>query len=98
MESFSTVNGEGFFKELHLSTSNEDICFGEHLSKLRKENIGRLILVHVKINSIRYKFDQLVYGVKGKVDVLIITKTKLDDSFPIMQVTIEGHYKDITLH
>ena len=92
MESFSTVNGEGFFKELHLSTSNEAICFGEHLRKLRKKNIGRLILVHININSIRYKFGQLVYGVKGKVDVPMITETKLDDSFPTMQFNIEGHY------
>ena len=27
-ESFSTVNGESFFKESQLSTLNEDICFG----------------------------------------------------------------------
>ena len=75
-----------------LSTSNEDICFGQHLSNLRRRNIGRLIFAHININSIRYKFDQLVYGVKGKVDVLMITETKLDDSFPTMQFNIEGYH------
>ena len=91
-ESLSTANGESFFKEPQLSTSNEDICFGQHLNNLRRKNIGRLILAHININSIRYKFDQLVYGVKGKVNVLMITETKLDDSFPTMQFNIEGYY------
>ena len=70
-ESLSTANGESFFKEPQLSTSNEDICFGQHLNNLRRRNIGRLILAHININSIRYKFDQLVYGVKR--NVLMIT-------------------------
>ena len=46
----------------------------------------------MNINSIRNKFEQLVYGVKGKVDALMITETKLDDSFPTMQFNIEGYY------
>ena len=74
------------------STSNEGICFGLHLNNLRRRNIGRLILAHININSIRYKFYQLVYGVKGKVDVLMITETKLDDSFPTMQFNTEGYH------
>ena len=66
--------------------------FCQHLNDLRRKTIGRLILAHININSIRYKFDQLVYGVKGKVDVLMITETKLDDSFPTMQFNIEGYH------
>ena len=62
------------------------------MNDLRRKTIGRLILAHININSIRYKFDQLVYGVKGKVDVLMITETKLDDSFPTMQFNIEGYH------
>ena len=91
-ESLSTANGESFFKECQLSTLNEDICFDQHLNNLRRRNIGRLILAHININSIHYKFDHLVYGVKGKVDVLMITETKLNDSFPTMQFNIEGYH------
>ena len=65
-ESLSTANRESFVKVPQLSTSNEHICFGQHLGNLRRRNIGRLIFAHVNINSIRYKYDQLVYGVKGK--------------------------------
>ena len=50
------------------------------------------ILVHINICSILYEVNQLVYGVKGKVDVLMIAEAKLDDSFPTMQFNIEGYY------
>ena len=81
-EFFSTVSGESFFKDPQLSDSNEGTCFGQHF--------GHFISAHININFIRYKFDQLVYDVKGKTDVLVITETKLDDSFPTMQFNIEG--------
>ena len=35
-ESFSTVNRENFFRESQFSTSNEDICLGQHLNNLRR--------------------------------------------------------------
>ena len=59
------------------------------LSNIRKNNINRLILAHININSIRKKLDQLVDGIKGKVDVLMISETKTDNSFPAMQLLIE---------
>ena len=37
------------------------------------------------------EFDQLVDGVKGKVDILMTSETKIDDSFPAMQFHIEGY-------
>ena len=91
-ESLPTANGESFVKELLLSTSNESICFGQHLNNFHRRNIGPLSLAHININPIRYKFNQLVYGVKGTVDVLMITETKLDDSFPTMQFNIERYH------
>ena len=65
--------------------------FRDQLSSLRKKNLNRLILAHLNINSIRNKFDQLVNGIKGNIDVLMISETKLDDSFPSMQFLIEGY-------
>ena len=34
------------------------------------------------MNSIRNKFDQLKSMISGKIDILVITETKLNDSFP----------------
>ena len=55
-----------------------------------KNNLNRLIFAHLNINSIRNKFDQLVNGIKGNIDILMISETKLDNSFPSMQFLIEG--------
>ena len=87
-KSYSVLTGESFFKELQLRAPNEDTGFGQHLNKLSKKNIGHLILAHINISSIRYKFDQLVLGVKGKFDVLMITGTKLYDFFLTIQFKI----------
>ena len=43
------------------------------------------------------KFDQLKLLIQGKVDILIITETKLDDSFPIDQFIISGYSKPYRL-
>ena len=65
------------------------------LNKLRREHIKNLLLAHININSIRNKFDALTEMVKGKVDILLISETKLDDSFPQNQFFINGYNKPI---
>ena len=60
------------------------------LTSLRKDNPDRLIFAQLNINSIRNKFDYLSDLVKGKVDVLLISETKIDDSFPKGQFLIQG--------
>ena len=48
---------------------------------VHKRNLKRIIPGHVNINSIRNKFDLLVNQIKGNVDIMVISKTKLDESF-----------------
>ena len=43
----------------------------------------------MNINSIRNTFGLLSEQIKGKVDVLMISETKIDDGFPIGQFLIE---------
>ena len=45
--------------------------------------MNKLIFAHLNINSITNKFEELISQVTGTVDVLMISETKLDDSFPI---------------
>ena len=79
---------------LNISKDHDDVDynkhFGDYLSSLHKNNLNRLIFAHLNINSIRNKFDQLVNGIKGNIDILMISETKLDNSFPSMQFLIEG--------
>ena len=41
-----------------------------------------LIIAHLNINSIRKKFDFLSFMVENNTGILLMSETKLDDSFP----------------
>ena len=58
------------------------------LKSLRRKNLSGFILAHLKINSLRNKFDNPVDQIKGNVDILFISETKLDKSFPVGQFKI----------
>ena len=51
----------------------------------------------MNINSLGNKFDLLKTMVAEEIDILIITETKLDDSFPNSQFSIRGFCKPFRL-
>ena len=53
--------------------------------------MDRIVIGNLNVNSIVSKFDELKILVKVKVDILILTETKLDESFPAAQFNIEGY-------
>ena len=53
------------------------------LRSIRQENINKLVFAHINKNSLRNKFELLVDQVKGNIDVLMISETKIDDSSPL---------------
>ena len=55
--------------------------FDTLLTNIRLENLGRVIVATININSIRNKFDELKLLIAANIDVLIITETKLDETF-----------------
>ena len=61
------------------------------LSELKGKNAERLIIAHININHIQNKFDPLVSIVHNKVDIMMISETKIDDSYPTNQFLIEGY-------
>ena len=63
-------------------TNSEDI---------RKKNLRNIIIGQLNINSLRNKFDYLVEQIKAIIHVLIISETKLDESFPVGQFRIPGY-------
>ena len=60
------------------------------INKVRTENANRIIIAHLNINSIRNKIDMLSDIVKNKIDILCITESKLDDTFPLSNFLIAG--------
>ena len=64
---------------------------GSNLHKVRIENPSRIIFGQMNINSIRNKFDLLMNIIKNEIDILMISETKIDNSFPISQFTMTGY-------
>ena len=82
------------------SIINSKPCYSEESDNkiLNSANIkNRLVLAQLNINSLRYKFDSLKCLVKDKIDLLVVTETKLDESFPSTQFSIDGFSKPVRL-
>ena len=52
--------------------------------------MNQLIFAHLNINSIRNKFEFLAEQIKGKTDILMISETKINESFPQGNFLIDG--------
>ena len=60
------------------------------LKNIRIKNLNNVIIGLLNINSIRNKFHALQHIIHGNVDILIITETKIDHTFPQNQFRIPG--------
>ena len=77
------------YKSKTLSESSSHSSFSTPKS-IRRKNLSRISFAHLNINSLRNKFDNLVDQIKGNVDILVISETKLDASFSVGQFKIPG--------
>ena len=75
---------------LNKSNGNQN-QLSENLKAYRISNIGKIIIATLNINSLRNKFEELKMVMSGNIDILIITETKLDKSFPTGQFLMEGY-------
>ena len=60
------------------------------LQEIRTRNVNRVIIGHLNINSIRNKFKLLSEQVRDNIDVLMISETKIDESFAVSQFLTDG--------
>ena len=60
------------------------------LRKLRISYPNNVIIDHLNINSIRNKFDMLQFLLADSTDILMISDSKLDGTFPSSQSQIYG--------
>ena len=57
---------------------------------MKSQSPNKLTLGHLNINSIRNKFDCVKFVIDNKIDIFLVSETKLDDSFPTVQFLIKG--------
>ena len=60
------------------------------LKAFRLKNVNKLIIAHLNINSLRNNLEFLISLIKDNIDVLMISETKLAESFPTSQFMING--------
>ena len=62
--------------------------FKTKLKHIRIANLNRIVTSHININSIRNKFELLAEAVMGNVDIIMVTETRIEKSFPTSQFII----------
>ena len=72
---------------ISLNAQENSISF---LNKLRIKNLNSVIIGHLNINSVRSKIEMLSSIVEGKLDLLLVSETKIDESFPSASFEIPG--------
>ena len=70
METFKTI------------ASNCEEGLLEILKKIWTNDANRFLIGHINFNSIWGKFNMLSSIVKDNIDILMVSETKLDSSFP----------------
>ena len=71
--------------------SIDEIVYCESILKsARGDNKHKLIFAHLNINSMRNKFDLLVEKVASNIGVLMISETRIDESFPVGHFLLAG--------
>ena len=82
------------YKPVNSSNIQEENSLNS-LRKLSLSNVNKVIIGNININSLPAKFDQVKEVILKNVDILVITETKLDDTFPLGQFYVEG-FIDLT--
>ena len=80
------------------SGANGKFTVFEHLRKIKLKKMDCIAIAQININSLRIKFSFLCEAVRGKVDILLATETKLDSSFPSAQFHMSGYNTPHRLH
>ena len=82
------------------SETNETNCtsgkiitgkISDELNELRLKSKNRVIIGHLNINSVRNKFEEFKMLTANNLDIILISETKLDASFPSKQFLIDGY-------
>ena len=61
------------------------------LSTIRNTNPNNVVIGPLNINSFSNKFDTIKLVIQGKIDIMVIVETKLNNPYPISQFHIEGY-------
>ena len=87
---------DGLNPEVVISANDSDKDASTILKSIRIKNLKNVIVGQLNINSLRYKFHDLVELIHGNIDIMVLTETKLDGTFPVKQFLMPG-YKQVDM-
>ena len=67
-----------------------DSLFSE-VKNYKLENSKNITMSHLNVNSLRNKFISTEELIKSKLDIFLVSETKIDHSFPNQQFSIDGY-------
>ena len=74
----------------NLNENTADLLFFE-VKNYKLENPKSMTISHLNINSLRNKFILIEELIKSKLDIFLVSATKIDHSFPKQQFSIDGY-------
>ena len=73
------------------STDHSDILDAKiELREMNIQCLEKIIVGHLNINLTRNKFDALSFVIDTNINILLVSETKLDDSFLSIQFILKG--------
>ena len=88
-ENSSINNSPSDISDANITNDSDNSVFSQ-LSNLRSKNSDRVIIAHLNINSIRNKFEMISELIIGNIDIILLSETKIDNSFTTSQFIIPG--------
>ena len=85
--SFNISNSSDIKESYH--SICDDVIGNPDLRALRRKNVNKLIIAHINVNSLRNEF--LREQIQDNIDILMISETKIDGSFPIGQFLLNRY-------
>ena len=94
-----TRNMEDVSSSYSLTNSNDSEIKDPQsfLKDIRTNNINRLIIGQLNINSLRNKFEQLSTMTNGNTDIFMISETILDETLPEAQFSLQGFLRSLPI-
>ena len=90
INSHEVICAHNAYLPIQKSPANQ-INNNSNLHQTRINNPSRIIFGQINVNSIRNKFEQLIYIVNNERDIVMVSETKLDDTFPTSQFLMQGY-------
>ena len=86
-----------FSANCNYTKGNDDSSDLDILSRLRCKYLNRILIGHLNIDSLRNKSEILVSSIAVNLNIIMVSETKHDESFPVFQFLIPGFENPIRL-